>query len=73
MGRPISQFARVPRHAEVAHAMLANGTAYKCFSTQEEIQAFRDAAKAEGRSTLFLSPWRDVPEADHPDAPLSSA
>jgi glutamyl-tRNA synthetase len=67
-GEAISQFERVPRHAEVAHAMLANGTAYKCFSTQEEIQAFRDAAKAEGRSTLFLSPWRDVPEADHPDA-----
>jgi glutamyl-tRNA synthetase len=51
--------------------MLASGTAYKCFSTQEEIQAFRDAAKAEGRSTLFLSPWRDVPEADHPDAPFA--
>jgi glutamyl-tRNA synthetase len=70
-GEAISQFERVPRHAEVAHAMLANGTAYKCFSTQEEIQAFRDAAKAEGRSTLFLSPWRDVPEADHPDAPYA--
>jgi glutamyl-tRNA synthetase len=68
-GEAVSQFERAPRHAEVAHAMLAAGTAYKCFSTQEEIQAFRDAAKAEGRSTLFLSPWRDVPEAEHPDAP----
>jgi glutamyl-tRNA synthetase len=70
-GEAVSQFARVPRHADVAGAMLANGTAYKCFSTQEDIQAFRDAAKAEGRSTLFLSPWRDVPEADHPDAPYA--
>jgi glutamyl-tRNA synthetase len=69
-GEAISQFERAPRHAEVANAMLANGSAYRCFSTQEEIQAFRDAAKAEGRSTLFLSPWRDVPEADHPDAPF---
>jgi glutamyl-tRNA synthetase len=43
--------------------MLANGAAYKCFSTQEEIEAFREAARAEGRSTLFRSPWRDVPEA----------
>jgi len=68
-GEATSQFEQAPRHAEVAHAMLAQGHAYKCFSTQEDIAAFRDAAKAEGRSTLFLSPWRDVPEADHPDAP----
>jgi glutamyl-tRNA synthetase len=68
-GDAVSQFEQAPRHAEVAHAMLASGHAYKCFATQEEIAAFRDAAKAEGRSTLFLSPWRDVPEAEHPDAP----
>ncbi len=49
--------------------MLAAGRAYKCFSTQEEIEAFRETARAEGRSTLFRSPWRDVPEDQHPDAP----
>ena len=68
-GDPISQFERRDRHAEVAREMLANGSAYKCFSTQEEIQAFRDKAKEDGTSTLFLSPWRDVPESEHPDAP----
>ncbi len=67
---PVSQFEGRARHAEVARAMLANGTAYKCFSTAEEIAAFRDAAKAEGRSTLFLSPWRDADPATHPDAPF---
>jgi glutamyl-tRNA synthetase len=30
----------------------------------------RNAAKAEGRSTLFRSPWRDADPADHPDAPF---
>lgn len=69
-GEPISQAARADRHAEVAHEMLAQGAAYKCFSTPEEIEAFREAARAEGRSTLFRSPWRDVPETDHPDAPF---
>ena len=69
-GEPVSQFEGRARHAEVARAMLANGTAYKCFSTAEEIAAFRDAAKAEGRSTLFLSPWRDADPATHPDAPF---
>ena len=68
-GPAVSQAARAERHAEVAREMLARGAAYKCFSTQEEIEAFREAARAEGRSTLFRSPWRDVAEADHPDVP----
>lgn len=69
-GETVSQFANADRHAEVAYEMLANGKAYKCFSTQEEIQAFREAAKAERRSTLFRSPWRDADPATHPDAPF---
>ena len=69
-GDAISQASRADRHAEVAHAMLASGAAYKCFSTPEEIEAFREAARAKGESTLFRSPWRDVPESDHPDAPF---
>lgn len=68
-GDAISQFERADRHRAVAQEMLASGKAYKCFATQEEISAFRETAKAEGRSTLFLSPWRDVNPGDHPDAP----
>ena len=69
-GDPVSQFENAGRHAEVAHQLLASGKAYKCFSTQDEIQAFRDAARAEGKSTLFQSPWRDADPASHPDAPF---
>ncbi|MEM7075899.1 MAG: glutamate--tRNA ligase [Pseudomonadota bacterium] len=69
-GDAISQFARADRHAEVAQTLLARGAAYKCFATQEEIAAFREAARADGRSTLFRSPWRDASPADHPDAPF---
>ena len=68
-GEAVSQFERADRHAEVAHHLLSEGKAYKCFSTQEEIQEFRDAARAEGRSTLFQSPWRDADPNTHPDAP----
>jgi glutamyl-tRNA synthetase len=68
-GEAISQFERADRHREVALELLAQGKAYKCFSTQDEIQAFRDAAKEEGRSTLFQSPWRDADASTHPDAP----
>lgn len=69
-GEPISQAANAARHAEVAHELLAAGKAYKCFSTQEEIEAFREKAREEKTSTLFRSPWRDVQAADHPDAPF---
>ncbi|WP_103764243.1 glutamate--tRNA ligase [Roseovarius confluentis] len=68
-GDVVSQAARADRHAEVANELLAKGQAYKCFATQDEIQAFRDEAKAEGRSTLYRSPWRDADPATHPDAP----
>ena len=68
-GEIISQFENASRHAEVAHTLLAEGKAYKCFTTTEEITAFRDAAKAAGESTLFRSPWRDADTASHPDAP----
>lgn len=69
-GEAISQAGRAARHAEIAHDLLAAGKAYKCFATQDEIAAFRDAAKAEGRSTLFRSPWREANAETYPDAPF---
>ncbi len=68
-GEVVSQFDRADRHAEVALSLLDKGAAYKCFSTQDEISAFREKAKEEGRSTLFQSPWRDADPATFPDAP----
>lgn len=68
-GEVVSQHDRAPRHAEVAQELLAKGAAFKCFATQEEIEAFREEARAEGRSTLYRSPWRDADAATHPDAP----
>ena len=68
-GEPVSQAANAPRHAEVARQMLATDHAYKCFATQAEIEAFRETARAEGRSTLYRSPWRDADPTTYPDAP----
>lgn len=69
-GETVSQFAGRHRHAQVAHEMLQSGTAYKCFSTQDEISAFREKARAAGGSTLFRSPWRDADPATYPDLPF---
>ena len=68
-GEVVSQAANAVRHAQVAHTMLGTGHAYKCYSTQAEIAAYRDLALAEKRSTLFCSPWRDVLKAEHPNKP----
>ena len=64
----VYQSARAARHAEVAHAMLASGHAYRCWSSKEEIDASRDLARAEGRPLRFDSPWRD--RTDGPDTPF---
>ncbi|WP_027259025.1 glutamate--tRNA ligase [Leisingera aquimarina] len=68
-GEVISQFEGAGRHAEVARQLLSEDKAYKCFATQDEIAAFREQAKAEGKSTLYRSPWRDTDASSHPDAP----
>jgi len=70
-GDVISQFARKDRHAEVAHEMLARGTAYRCWSTPEEIAAFRAEAEARGSYAVFQSPWRDADPTTWPDAPFA--
>lgn len=66
---PLSQFERRDRHAEVARQMVEAGTAYRCYATAEEIEAFREKARAEGAATLFQSPWRDADPATAPDLP----
>lgn len=69
-GKAISQYERAERHAQIAWHLLKTEHAFKCFATQEEIETFRETARAEGRSTLFQSPWRDIPASEHPDAPF---
>jgi len=56
---PVFQFERTPRHAEVAHEMLAKGHAYRCYLTPEELQARRELAQAEKRPFRIDSEWRD--------------
>jgi glutamyl-tRNA synthetase len=51
------------RHAEIAHRMLERGQAYRCYMTQEELAAQREAAQRERRPFRIESPWRDVAQA----------
>lgn len=54
---PLMQFSRAERHVEIVEDMISRGTAFRCYATQEELQARREAgeekrraAKAEGIS-----------------------
>jgi len=52
------------RHAEIAHRLLERGQAYRCYMSQEELAAQREAAQRERRPFRIESPWRDVTEAN---------
>jgi glutamyl-tRNA synthetase len=65
-GDAVSQFARAPRHREIAGEMVARGTAYRCYATKEEVDAAREKARAEKRPLGFESPWRDANPATAP-------
>src|SRR5689334_18946979 len=57
------------RHAEVAHALLASGNAYRCYMTQEELAAQREVAQNERRTFRIASPWRERADGP-PDQPF---
>ncbi|MCE9508065.1 MAG: glutamate--tRNA ligase [Alphaproteobacteria bacterium] len=47
-GEPVFQFARMNRHAEVAHDMVAKGQAYFCTCTPEDLEKMREGQKSGG-------------------------
>ncbi len=62
----VFQFERAPRHAEVAHALLEAGKAYRCYCSPEELEAMRAKAKAEGRPMRYDGTWRDRAPSEAP-------
>lgn len=62
----IYQSQNAARHEEIADELLAKGKAYKCFTSPEELAKLRDEAQEKRNAFRFNSPWRDVPESDHP-------
>ncbi|MDA9895812.1 glutamate--tRNA ligase [Amylibacter sp.] len=69
-GKVYSQFERANRHRIVALEMVKSGHAYKCFSTIDEINAYRDQAAKDKNPLPFQSPWRDADPESFPDAPF---
>lgn len=65
-GEPTYQFSQRERHAEVANQLLADGKAYHCYATKEELAEMRDTARAEGRAPGYDGRWRDRDPAEAP-------
>lgn len=65
-GAPVFQFARAARHAEVAMEMVAQGRAYRCYCSPQELDEMRAKAKAAGKPMRYDGRWRDRPASDAP-------
>jgi glutamyl-tRNA synthetase len=65
-GDIVYQFARASRHAEVARQLLAEGKAYYCYCTPEELEAMRAEQKAMNLPVRYDGRWRDRDSKDAP-------
>ena len=63
---PVFQSTRAARHAEVAMQMVADGRAYRCWTSADELREMRERATAEGRPPRYDGRWRDRDPADAP-------
>ncbi|MGQ4273010.1 glutamate--tRNA ligase [Terrihabitans sp. B22-R8] len=65
-GDPVFQFARADRHRDVVETLLAEGKAYRCYATAEELEQMRADALAAGRPPRYDGRWRDRDPAEAP-------
>src|SRR4051794_4861834 len=69
-GEAVRQFERARRHREAAMQLLANGGAYRCYCTQEELTQMRERQRAAGLPPRYDGYWRD---RDPSEAPVGVA
>ena len=58
---PIFQMQRLDRYREVVARMLDEGSAYRCYCTPAELEAMREAQRAQGVKTHYDGRWRPEP------------
>ncbi|MBI3712497.1 MAG: glutamate--tRNA ligase [Burkholderiales bacterium] len=55
---PFYQMKRMDRYCEVLAKMLADGTAYHCYCSPEEVEAMRERQRAAGEKPRYDGTWR---------------
>jgi glutamyl-tRNA synthetase len=63
---PVFQFARANRHGQVAHQLVAEGKAYKCYCSPAELETMREEARTKGLPPRYNGHWRHRNEAEAP-------
>ncbi len=58
---PFYQMRHMDRYREVIQKMLAEGTAYYCYSSAEEVEAMRERQRAAGEKWRYDGTWRPEP------------
>lgn len=66
---PVYQMQRLDRYKAVVDQLMAEGKAYYCYSTPEELDAVREAKKARGEKALYDGTWRPAPGKTLPPVP----
>ena len=64
---PVFQSRNQARHQDVAAQLLAEGKAYHCYASPEELSEMREAAIATGKPMLHDGRWRDRDPSKAPD------
>ena len=65
-GEVVHQSNNLARHAEIARQLLAQGKAYHCYCTPQELEAMRLKALQAGKSMRYDGTWRDRDPKDAP-------
>ncbi len=55
---PIHQMDRLARYREIADRLVAQGDAYPCYCSKEELDAMREAQRARGEKPRYDGRWR---------------
>ena len=66
---PYYQMQRLDRYREVIAQMLADGRAYRCWCTPEELDAMREQQRARGEKPRYDGRWRPEPGKKLPPPP----
>ena len=66
-GDAVSQFSRVEEHKKAVEQLLADGKAYKCYCSPEELTEMRETARADGRPMRYDGRWRDKSPEEAPE------
>ncbi|MXP14204.1 glutamate--tRNA ligase [Altererythrobacter confluentis] len=69
---PVFQSKQAQRHADIAHILLENGYAYRCYATTEELEEMRAQQRAAKQPLRYDGRWRDRDPSQAPaDVPFT--